>query len=66
MSEEARARDRAHSDLYHEVRIAAEAHRQVAKYSVCQKNTVCVKKMSQVFKNNFWHVISRHFYLEWH
>jgi len=28
-SEEARARDRAHSDLYHEVRIAAEAHRQV-------------------------------------
>ena len=30
-SEEARARDRAHSDLYHEVRTAAEAHRQVAK-----------------------------------
>lgn len=31
-SEEVRARDRAHEDLYHEVRIAAEAHRQTRQY----------------------------------
>ena len=43
-SEEVRARDRAHDGLYHEVRIAAEAHRQVVKSDLEFNVYLCVDK----------------------
>lgn len=40
-SEEKRAIDRLHNDIYNEVRQAAEAHRQVCSQSICVNMSAC-------------------------
>lgn len=51
-SEEARAFDRMHNDIYNEARQAAEAHRQTRKHImkwVCDNSKISIKKKNKTY-----------------
>lgn len=54
-SEEARAFDRMHNDIYNEARQAAEAHRQTRKHImkwVCDNSKISIKKKNKTLYKN--------------